>query len=196
VAGTVTAGLLAGACFLTGVLPVFNSQSALGLARSLAASGSWAAAQQALQEAVVQDPLALQPRVDLANLETRLAEAGGPSGKAEERWKQVLAMHPRMSFAWKMLALTLGREATADADNEVDAAVSAARRAVELDPTNARLRAEVAFLAERLRRERFAAEQAAAALAQDALNRELGHADQFLNADQRTRLQELVDRSN
>jgi len=153
VAVLVVAVALAFACHLSGYRPVLNCRSKLEAAREECQRGNLAAAEEHLLVAAKADPLADEPWQQLASValrrcqEEKTPEAIRRFEAYLERYNEVLAeLAPNSSRAW-LAAGELHREAHSitGRQGDIERAVEAYSRAVELYPNSGLCRAKLAL---------------------------------------------------
>ena len=153
VALLVVAAALAFACYLSAYRPVLTCRSKFQAAREAWQRGNLAAAEEHLRVAAKADPLADEPWQQLTSValrrceKERTAEALRRFEGYLERYNEVLAeLAPNSSRAW-LAAGELHRDAylITGRQGDVERAVEACSRAVELYPNSALCRAKLAL---------------------------------------------------
>lgn len=186
-------------CFFSATKPVLNSRALLsaGESEQIAGRGSRSAA-RLYTAAAEADPLSPDPPRRLAELSyLRWQSLPGDSSREFERAVRAMEIAVELDpFDYKGFR-QLGRwhrERYKRTDRTTDAvaAVDALGRAVELYPTHAALRAELAAALADAGNTTKAGQEAAAALKQDRVNRREGHRDQYLPQKTLDELNELA----
>lgn len=195
---TAAAFLLAVLCYVTAYRPVLNSRALLAGANTTEMLHAPAERAELLRQALASDPQSAQIALRLANQRLALwQQAPTPSALAafDEAAAQTRGLAPHSSAIWGQSgdwALQIYR-----ANHEqkyLDAALAQYRRAVELYPTSARLRAKLAVVLDAAQQPNAARTEAAEALRLDDITRKAGHKDRFLKDELRRQMKRITER--
>ncbi|QDT66094.1 O-antigen ligase family protein [Calycomorphotria hydatis] len=193
--------ILSAGCLFLAVLPVLNSRGLLAEARGMLAEGMGPErALSVIDEAEAADPLALEPRREGAQLASMLVmrrprASNSAFQDAVSRWEDYLGLSPRSAAGWEELArLKLWKHEQSEQQQWAEEAVESYRRAIDLYPTDSRLRGSFALVLAELKLENEAAIEAEAALRQNEINLEYGHTDRLLDDKILAELGEIASR--
>lgn len=169
-------------CVATALWPCRSSRQWLDEAVYLAGRAGPERVDAAFAAAIAADPLAVEPRLTQLEVEAERARATGDSETLRgvaDGYRAVLVDFPRSLAARSGLAAVRAAIAERTEDRaDVETALAAYDALLGLVPHDARFRAESALFRDRAGLAAVA--EAGRALAQDALNRRLGHAEQYL----------------
>jgi len=183
--------LLAAGCFLSGVVPVLNGGALTARATVAIAAGD-PTADRLIDEAIAADTLANTPLMLRAELDSARALSRDRTADildARRGWRALLDRDPRSLIARRRLAELL---LATGSERDADEAAELLARAVDLSPTDSQMRVDSARAFAAADRPRQAAEQAAAALRLDDVNRAAGHTDILLDDASRGEMEAAV----